>query len=92
LKRVTELVQKHISAGSHVMAVLDMIRKEFNVDERRIYLMGHSTGGAGTYYLGTKVPEYLGGSRTYRARSNGHDERPHPKYSRPSRTDGFPCW
>jgi predicted peptidase len=36
------------------MTVLDMIRKEFNVDERRIYLMGHSMGGAGTYYLGSK--------------------------------------
>jgi predicted peptidase len=36
------------------MTVLDMIRKEFNVDESRIYLMGHSMGGAGTYYLGSK--------------------------------------
>jgi predicted peptidase len=31
-----------------------MVRKEFDVDERRIYLMGHSMGGAGTYYLGSK--------------------------------------
>jgi pimeloyl-ACP methyl ester carboxylesterase len=37
-----------------VMNVLDMIRKEFNVDERRTYLMGHSMGGAGALYLGTK--------------------------------------
>ncbi len=37
-----------------VMNVLDMVRKEFNVDERRIYLMGHSMGGAGTLYLGVK--------------------------------------
>jgi len=39
-----------------VMNVLDIIRKEFNVDERRIYLMGHSMGGAGALYLGTKYP------------------------------------
>jgi predicted peptidase len=39
-----------------VMNVLDIIRKEFNVDERRIYLMGHSMGGAGTLYLGVKYP------------------------------------
>ena len=39
-----------------VMNVLDLIRKEFNVDERRIYLMGHSMGGAGTLYLGVKYP------------------------------------
>ena len=38
------------------MQVLDMMRKEFNVDENRIYLMGHSMGGAGTYYLGSKYP------------------------------------
>jgi predicted peptidase len=40
-----------------VMNVLEMIREEFNVDERRTYLMGHSMGGAGTLYLGTKYPE-----------------------------------
>lgn len=37
-----------------VMNVLDIVRKEFNVDEHRIYLMGHSMGGAGTLYLGSK--------------------------------------
>jgi predicted peptidase len=37
-----------------VMNVLDIIRKEFNVDERRTYLMGHSMGGAGTLYLEAK--------------------------------------
>jgi len=36
------------------MNVLDMIKKEFNVDENRTYLMGHSMGGAGTIYLGVK--------------------------------------
>ena len=37
-----------------VMNVLGMVRKEFNVDDKRIYLMGHSMGGAGTLYLGSK--------------------------------------
>lgn len=37
-----------------VMNVLAMVRKEFNVDPRRIYLTGHSMGGAGTYFLGSK--------------------------------------
>jgi predicted esterase len=36
------------------MNVLDMVRKEFNIDNNRIYLMGHSMGGAGTLYLGVK--------------------------------------
>lgn len=37
-----------------VMTVLDMIRKEFNVDDKRTYIMGHSMGGAGAIYLGVK--------------------------------------
>jgi dienelactone hydrolase len=37
-----------------VMNVLAMMRKEFNVDETRTYLMGHSMGGAGTLFLGSK--------------------------------------
>jgi len=37
-----------------VMNVLALIREEFNVDENRIYLTGHSMGGAGTLYLGSK--------------------------------------
>jgi poly(3-hydroxybutyrate) depolymerase len=37
-----------------VMTVLDMIREEFNVDDKRIYIMGHSMGGAGAIYLGVK--------------------------------------
>jgi predicted esterase len=36
------------------MNVLEMARKEFNVDENRIYLMGHSMGGMGAMYLGEK--------------------------------------
>jgi predicted peptidase len=41
-------------AEKDVMNILAMARKEFNVDERRTYLMGHSMGGAGTLYLGSK--------------------------------------
>ena len=40
-----------------VMNVLDIVFKEYKIDERRIYLMGHSMGGAGTLYLGTKYPD-----------------------------------
>jgi dienelactone hydrolase len=51
---ITEPAKVREASEKDVMAVLDMVRKEFNVDERRIYLMGHSMGGAGTYYLGSK--------------------------------------
>jgi predicted peptidase len=44
----------HELSEKDVMNVLDIVRREYNVDENRIYLMGHSMGGAGTLYLGTK--------------------------------------
>ena len=40
-----------------VMTVLAMARKEFNVDANRIYLLGHSMGGGGTWHLGLKYPK-----------------------------------
>jgi enterochelin esterase-like enzyme len=46
--KVRELSEKD------VMNVLEIIRKEFNVDERRTYLMGHSMGGGGALNLGVK--------------------------------------
>jgi poly(3-hydroxybutyrate) depolymerase len=36
------------------MTLLSSIRQKYAVDSDRIYLMGHSMGGAGTYYLGAK--------------------------------------
>jgi len=40
-----------------VMNVLGLVRKEFNVDSKRIYLFGHSMGGGGTWHLGIKYPD-----------------------------------
>lgn len=37
--------------------VLDLVTKEYGVDTSRIYLFGHSAGGAGTWYLGQKYPD-----------------------------------
>ena len=45
---LTELSEKD------VFNVLDMARKEFNVDPNRTYLLGHSMGGAGALFLGQK--------------------------------------
>src|SRR5688572_24677800 len=44
---VTDVAKVRELSEKDVMNVLDMIRKEFNVDENRTYLMGHSMGGAG---------------------------------------------
>jgi len=37
--------------------VIDLVRKEFKVDDRRTYVMGHSMGGAGALYLAIKYPQ-----------------------------------
>jgi len=37
--------------------VVELIRKEFKVDDDRTYLMGHSMGGAGALYLAIKYPQ-----------------------------------
>jgi predicted esterase len=43
------------------ITLLKSIREEYAVDSDRIYLMGHSMGGAGTYYLGGKYNEIWAG-------------------------------
>jgi len=40
-----------------VMSVLALMRKNYKIDEARIYLTGHSMGAMGTWYLGAKYPE-----------------------------------
>ena len=39
------------------LQVIDLVRKEFTVDDNRTYVMGHSMGGAGTLYLAIKYPQ-----------------------------------
>ncbi len=39
------------------MNVLAIMRKDFKIDPNRIYLMGHSMGGGGTWHLGLKYPD-----------------------------------
>jgi len=39
-----------------VMNVLEIVRKNYNIDANRIFLMGHSMGGGGTFHIGIKNP------------------------------------
>ena len=48
-------------AERDVMDVIKLATEEFNVDENRIYLWGHSMGGSGTYYLASRYPEVWAG-------------------------------
>lgn len=44
-----------------VLNVLGIVRDEFNIDADEIFLMGHSMGGGGTWYLGIEYPELWAG-------------------------------
>lgn len=44
-----------------VMNVLAIAKDRFNVDESRIYLWGHSMGGAGSYHLAARYPDIWAG-------------------------------
>lgn len=37
-----------------VMNVIEIVTREYKVDPKRVYLMGHSMGGFGTWFLGQK--------------------------------------
>ena len=40
-----------------VMKVLELVRQQYKIDENRIYLMGHSMGGIGTWKIAPKYPD-----------------------------------
>jgi poly(3-hydroxybutyrate) depolymerase len=44
-----------------VMNVVELVCKDFTIDDKRIYLIGHSMGGAGTWHLGTKYADLWAG-------------------------------
>jgi len=44
-------------SAEDVMGVLQLVRHDYKIDDNRIYLMGHSMGGIGTWALGAKHPE-----------------------------------
>ena len=37
-----------------VMHVLDLMKRDYNVDGNRVYVAGHSMGGFGSWYLGAR--------------------------------------
>lgn len=59
--RPTESKQDADYSEQDVMNVLQLVRDELNVDDNRIYLWGHSMGGAGTYHIAAKHPDLFAG-------------------------------
>ncbi|HKA07061.1 MAG TPA: prolyl oligopeptidase family serine peptidase [Gemmataceae bacterium] len=60
-KKKTEPENLSELSEKDVMNVLEIVRKEYTIDADRIYLMGHSMGGGGTWYLGIKHPDLWAG-------------------------------
>ena len=55
MQRETELSEKD------AMAAFELVVKEFNPDPSRIYLFGHSAGGTGGWYIGSKYADRFAG-------------------------------
>jgi predicted esterase len=53
----TDPVKVTAYSEQDVMNVLTMVRTEFSIDDRRIYLMGHSQGGGGARHLAEKYAD-----------------------------------
>jgi len=54
--RATEDAKDADYSEQDVMNVLQLVRDEFAIDDNRIYLWGHSMGGAGTYHIAAQHP------------------------------------
>lgn len=52
-----EMRRERYLSETDVMNVLASVTDEYNIDPARVYLMGHSMGGMGTYVLGRKYAE-----------------------------------
>ena len=68
--------------------VLDLVRKEYPIDANRIYLFGHSRGGAGAWYLAEKHPDWWAAMANSAAgiSANGYQSVPY------ERLKGLPSW
>jgi len=57
----TDSAKVAVLSEKDAMNVLEMARKEFNIDDNRIYLMGHSMGGGGALHMGEKYADIWAG-------------------------------
>jgi predicted peptidase len=53
-----------------VMQVIALARATYNIDEHRIYLVGHSMGAIGTWFLANKYPTMWAGLGVFSGQSN----------------------
>jgi predicted peptidase len=55
--RPAEELPKLEFSEKDVMHVLDLMKRDYKIDENRIYVVGHSMGGSGSFYLGSRYPQ-----------------------------------
>lgn len=55
--RPTEVPEVAEYSEQDVMNVIALMREEFTLDDSRLFLWGHSMGGAGTYHIAVKNPD-----------------------------------
>ena len=60
------------AAADDVMTALDQARAEFSIDPDRLYLMGHSMGGGGAWWLGERWPGIFAGIGPISAPADHH--------------------
>jgi dienelactone hydrolase len=58
---VTDTAEMSKMSEKDLLYVLEIVKKDYNVDEKRVYLLGHSLGGGGAIFLGEKYPEKFAG-------------------------------
>jgi poly(3-hydroxybutyrate) depolymerase len=56
-KSEEEQLRERALSEKDVLNVIELVQDEYNIDPTRTYLMGHSMGGMGTYFLGQKYAE-----------------------------------
>jgi len=63
--RSAEDVPKLALSEKDVMNVLDLMKKNYRIDDTRIYVGGHSMGGSGSWYLAPKYSQVWAGLATF---------------------------
>ena len=58
-KGVYEMIQGVGQGVGMALAIMDELRHEFSIDDHRIYVMGQSMGGAGTWNMIASRPEFF---------------------------------
>jgi predicted esterase len=63
--RPAEDLPKLALSEKDVMHVLDLMKKNYKIDDARIYVGGHSMGGSGSWYLAPKYSSIWAGLATF---------------------------